>query len=40
MRNLSFIAARGTHEGDPCVYADLYRAEDEKIVEHLGFRWE
>jgi predicted SnoaL-like aldol condensation-catalyzing enzyme len=32
-----FIAAKGTHEGVPCVYVDLYRVEDEKIVEHWGF---
>jgi len=32
-----FIAANGTHEGDPCVYVDLYRVEKEKIVEHWGF---
>ncbi|HMH12063.1 MAG TPA: nuclear transport factor 2 family protein [Edaphobacter sp.] len=32
-----FIAAKGTHEGEPCVYADLYRVQDEKIVEHWGF---
>lgn len=32
-----FIAAKGTHEGNPCVYIDLYRVEDEKIVEHWGF---
>ena len=32
-----FIAAKGTQEGDPCVYIDLYRVEDEKIVEHWGF---
>jgi predicted SnoaL-like aldol condensation-catalyzing enzyme len=32
-----FIAAKGTHEGRPCVYIDLYRVENEKIVEHWGF---
>ena len=32
-----FIAAQGTHEGDPCLYIDLYRVEDEKVVEHWGF---
>ena len=32
-----FIAAEGTHEGDPCAYIDLYRVADEKIVEHWGF---
>ncbi len=32
-----FIAAKGTHEGEPCVYIDLYRVEGEKIVEHWGF---
>jgi predicted SnoaL-like aldol condensation-catalyzing enzyme len=32
-----FIAAKGTHEGEPSVYVDLYRVEDEKIVEHWGF---
>ena len=32
-----FIAAKGTHESDPCVYLDLYRVEDEKVVEHWGF---
>lgn len=35
--DLVFIAATGTHEGKPCVYIDLYRAEDGKIVEHWGF---
>jgi predicted SnoaL-like aldol condensation-catalyzing enzyme len=35
--NFVFIAAKGTHEGEPCVYIDLYRAKDEKIVEHWGF---
>ena len=35
--NFVFIAAKGTHEGEPCVYIDLYRVENEKIVEHWGF---
>ena len=35
--DLVFLAAKGTHEGKPCVYIDLYRVEDEKIVEHWGF---
>ena len=32
-----FLAARGTHQGEPCVYIDLYRVEDDMIVEHWGF---
>ncbi|MEH2179533.1 nuclear transport factor 2 family protein [Nostoc sp.] len=36
-RDFVFIAAVGTVEGEPCVYIDLYRVEDEKIVEHWGF---
>lgn len=32
-----FVAAKGTHEGKPCVYIDLYRVEDQKLVEHWGF---
>jgi predicted SnoaL-like aldol condensation-catalyzing enzyme len=36
-RDFVFIAAMGTVEGEPCVYVDLYRVEDEKIVEHWGF---
>ena len=32
-----FLAARGTHEGRPCVYIDLYRVEGGKLVEHWGF---
>ena len=32
-----FIAARGSHQGDPCAYIDLYRVEDGKIAERWGF---
>ncbi len=32
-----FIAAQGTHQGEPCAYIDLYRVEDGKNVEHWGF---
>jgi predicted SnoaL-like aldol condensation-catalyzing enzyme len=35
--DLVFIAAQGTHENAPCVYIDLYRVQDGKIVEHWGF---
>ena len=35
--DLVFILAKGTHEGQPCAYIDLYRVEDDKIVEHWGF---
>ena len=35
--DMVFIAASGTHEGKPCAYIDLYRVNDEKIVEHWGF---
>ena len=35
--DLVFILAKGTHDGQPCAYVDLYRVEDEKIVEHWGF---
>ena len=32
-----FIAAKGTHEGEPCAYIDLYRMDDGRLVEHWGF---
>jgi predicted SnoaL-like aldol condensation-catalyzing enzyme len=35
--DLVFLAAKGTHEGKSCVYIDLYRVENEKVVEHWGF---
>ncbi len=35
--DLVFIAAKGTHEGAPCVYIDLYRVADGKLAEHWGF---
>ena len=35
--DLVFIAAEGTHEGELCLYIDLYRVADGKIVEHWGF---
>ncbi len=35
--DLVFIAARGTHDGEPCVYLDLYRVEAGRLVEHWGF---
>jgi predicted SnoaL-like aldol condensation-catalyzing enzyme len=31
-----FVAAKGSLEGHPCVYVDLYRVENEKIAEHWG----
>jgi predicted SnoaL-like aldol condensation-catalyzing enzyme len=31
-----FIVAKGSHEGAPCVYIDLYRVEDGKIAERWG----
>ena len=36
-RDFVFVAARGTVEGKPCLYIDLYRIENEKLVEHWGF---
>jgi predicted SnoaL-like aldol condensation-catalyzing enzyme len=35
--DFAFIAAKGSHEGNPCVYIDLYRVEDGKIAERWGF---
>ena len=35
--DLVFIAARGTHDGRPCAYIDLYRVEAAMLVEHWGF---
>ena len=32
-----FLVARGTHQGEPCAYVDLYRVEGDKLVEHWGF---
>ena len=32
-----FIAAKGTHEHNPCLYIDLYRVEGGKLAEHWGF---
>ena len=32
-----FLVARGTHRGAPCAYVDLYRVEDDRLVEHWGF---
>lgn len=32
-----FIAAKGSHEGNSCLYIDLYRIEDGKIAERWGF---
>jgi predicted SnoaL-like aldol condensation-catalyzing enzyme len=32
-----FMTAKGTHEGEPCAYIDLYRVEGGKIAEHWGF---
>jgi predicted SnoaL-like aldol condensation-catalyzing enzyme len=32
-----FIAAKGSHESNPCVYIDLYRVADGKLAERWGF---
>lgn len=35
--NLVFLVALGTHHGKPCAYVDLYRVDQNSIVEHWGF---
>ena len=35
--DLVFVAALGTHAGEPCAYIDLYRVERDSIAEHWGF---
>ena len=35
--DLFFLAALGTHAGDPCAYVDLYRVDSDTIAEHWGF---
>ena len=35
--DLVFLVARGTHQGRPCNYVDLYRVAAGAIVEHWGF---
>ena len=35
--DLFFIAALGTHGGEPCAYVDLFRVERDTIAEHWGF---
>jgi predicted SnoaL-like aldol condensation-catalyzing enzyme len=32
-----FIVGEGTHQGNPCVYVDLYRVQDGYIAERWGF---
>ena len=32
-----FTEAKGTREGRPYAYVDLYRVDDWKLVEHWGF---
>ena len=36
--DLVLIAAKGTHDGQPCLDLDLYPVEADKHVEHWGFR--
>lgn len=35
--DLVFLAALGTHVGEPCAYVDLYRVEGGRVMEHWGF---
>ena len=35
--DLIFLAALGTHRGEPCAYVDLYRVDRATIAEHWGF---
>ena len=35
--DLVFLAALGTHAGEPCAYVDLYRVDQDIIAEHWGF---
>ena len=32
-----FIVGKGTHKGNACLYVDLYRVDNNKLVEHWGF---
>ena len=34
---LVFLAALGTHAGEPCAYIDLYRVDRDTVAEHWGF---
>jgi hypothetical protein len=34
-QQLRFQRANGTHEGEPCLYVDRCRVEDERIVERV-----
>ncbi len=36
--DLVFVAAKGTHEGAPCAYIDIYRVENLNVVEHWAFQ--
>ena len=32
-----FVVGKGTHKSNACLYVDLYRVENHKLVEHWGF---